>query len=107
VNWGAITDAGYLARNRDTVRIVAARGIEGITVKAAFDAMLALIHGDNAQVGVVKVDWPQFFSHDGANLQAEQAKGTQTTILPQPADPAKPQVTVLATSSEAVPGSGR
>ncbi|MGW1738581.1 type I polyketide synthase [Nocardia sp. NPDC001965] len=65
VNWGAISDAGYVARHDDIGRFVAATGMRGFTAAAAYRALTTLWTGTAAQVGVLPMDWPQFFGHHG------------------------------------------
>lgn len=65
VNWGAISDAGYVARHGDIGRFVAATGMRGFTATAAYRALNTLWSGTAAQVGVLPMDWPQFFGHHG------------------------------------------
>ncbi|WP_280275283.1 type I polyketide synthase [Nocardia wallacei] len=65
VNWGAITDVGYVARHDDVGRVVATTGMRGFGSAQAFDALTALWHGQLPQAGVLPMDWPQFFRHHG------------------------------------------
>ncbi|MEV3963411.1 SDR family NAD(P)-dependent oxidoreductase [Nocardia sp. NPDC050193] len=65
VNWGAISDTGYVARHEDIGRFVAATGMRGFTAAAAYRALTTLWAGTAAQVGVLPMDWPQFFGHHG------------------------------------------
>ncbi|UGQ11305.1 SDR family NAD(P)-dependent oxidoreductase [Yinghuangia sp. ASG 101] len=65
VNWGAVSDAGYLARNQDIGRAVAATGMRSLTAAQAFEALTALGKSSFAQVGVLPMDWPTFFRHHG------------------------------------------
>ncbi|GGK91818.1 type I polyketide synthase [Nocardia jinanensis] len=65
VNWGAISDAGYVARHEDIGRFVAATGMRGFSAAAAYRALTTLWSGTAAQVGVLPMDWPQFFGHHG------------------------------------------
>ncbi|MFQ6396367.1 SDR family NAD(P)-dependent oxidoreductase [Nocardia sp. KC 131] len=65
VNWGAVSDVGYVARHDTIGRLVATTGMQSFTVAQAFEAMQALWGGGLPQVGVLPMDWPQFFrQHD-------------------------------------------
>jgi NAD(P)-dependent dehydrogenase (short-subunit alcohol dehydrogenase family)/acyl carrier protein len=63
ISWGAIGDAGYLARNSDTNEILSARlGRHTLKAKDALEGMsLLLRHGGNtvadAAVGYARIDW--------------------------------------------------
>ncbi|MEV0043039.1 SDR family NAD(P)-dependent oxidoreductase [Nocardia rhamnosiphila] len=70
VNWGAISDAGYVAGHDDIGRFVAATGMRGFTAAAAYRALTRLWSGTDAQVGVLPMDWPQFFGHHGITPQS-------------------------------------
>jgi NADPH:quinone reductase-like Zn-dependent oxidoreductase/NADP-dependent 3-hydroxy acid dehydrogenase YdfG/aryl carrier-like protein len=63
VNWGAVSDVGYVARHEDVARLVEATGMRGFTSAQAFEALAALVPGSVAQVGVLPMDWPQFLRH--------------------------------------------
>ncbi len=65
VNWGAVSDAGYVASHEDVQRFVAATGMRGFTAKQAFEAMTTLSTGALPQAGVLPMDWPKFFRHHG------------------------------------------
>ncbi|MFE7741745.1 SDR family NAD(P)-dependent oxidoreductase [Nocardia sp. NPDC057455] len=65
VNWGAISDVGYVARHDDIGRLVATTGMRSFTSAQAFDALRALWSTKLSQVGVLPMDWPQFFRHHG------------------------------------------
>lgn len=82
VNWGAISDAGYVARHDDIGRFVAATGMRGFSAGAAYRALTTLWSGSAAQVGVLPMDWPQFFGHHGITPEThpryEQLAGRAT-----------------------------
>ncbi|HWO65762.1 MAG TPA: SDR family NAD(P)-dependent oxidoreductase, partial [Umezawaea sp.] len=63
VNWGVISDSGYVARSREVSRLVSATGMEGMTSAAALTELTDLRRGAPAQVGVLPVNWPKFFAH--------------------------------------------
>ncbi|MEU1523752.1 SDR family NAD(P)-dependent oxidoreductase [Nocardia rhamnosiphila] len=69
VNWGAISDTGYVARHDDIGRFVAATGMRGFSAEAAYRALTTLWSGTAAQVGVLPMDWAQFFGHHGITPQ--------------------------------------
>lgn len=71
VNWGAISDVGYVARHDDVGRIVAMTGMRSFTSAQAFDAMTTLWGRRLPQVGVLPMDWPQFFRHHGLEPPAQ------------------------------------
>lgn len=65
INWGAISDVGYVARHNDIGRFVAATGMRGFTAAAAYRALTTLWSRDATQVGVLPMNWPEFFGHHG------------------------------------------
>lgn len=65
INWGAVSDAGYVSRHDDIGRHVATTGMRGFTAAQAFRAMARLHTASLAQVGVLPMDWPRFFRHHG------------------------------------------
>ncbi|MGE2817967.1 SDR family NAD(P)-dependent oxidoreductase [Mycobacterium heidelbergense] len=71
VNWGAVSDVGYVARHDDVGRIVAMTGMGAFSSTQAFDAMTALWGTGLPQVGVLPMDWPQFFRHHGLEPHAQ------------------------------------
>ncbi|MHA7650918.1 SDR family NAD(P)-dependent oxidoreductase [Mycobacterium sp. ML4] len=71
LNWGAVADVGYLARHGEIGRIVAMTGMRSLTSAQAFDAMTTLWGGRQPQVGVLPVNWPQFFRHHGLDVHTE------------------------------------
>ncbi|WP_280236887.1 type I polyketide synthase [Nocardia cyriacigeorgica] len=87
VNWGAIADAGYVARHDDIGRFVAATGMRGFGAAAAYRALTTLWSTPAPQVGVLPMDWSQFLGHHGMTLDshpryellAARAVGTVTT----------------------------
>ncbi|MGW0003079.1 SDR family NAD(P)-dependent oxidoreductase [Nocardia grenadensis] len=70
VNWGAISDAGYVARHDDIGRFVEATGMRGFSAAAAYRALTTLWSGTAPQVGVLPMDWAQFFGHHGITAQS-------------------------------------
>ncbi|MGK8525022.1 beta-ketoacyl reductase [Nocardia asteroides] len=65
VNWGAISDAGYVARHDEVGRLVAATGMRGFTSAAAYRALTTLWATPVPQAGVLPMDWSEFFEHHG------------------------------------------
>jgi acyl transferase domain-containing protein/NADPH:quinone reductase-like Zn-dependent oxidoreductase/NAD(P)-dependent dehydrogenase (short-subunit alcohol dehydrogenase family)/aryl carrier-like protein len=65
VNWGAVSDAGYVARHEKVGKRVAATGMQGFTSTEAFRVLSSLWSGSHPQVGVLPMDWEQFFGYHG------------------------------------------
>jgi len=65
VNWGAVSDVGYVARHDDVGRLVAMTGMCAFSSAQAFEAMTTLLRAQLPQVGVLPMDWQQFFGHHG------------------------------------------
>ncbi|GAB3585983.1 type I polyketide synthase [Amycolatopsis endophytica] len=62
VNWGAVADAGYVARHGDVARKVAATGMRAFPVADAYRVLDLLRRGSHAQVGVLPTDWNRFLA---------------------------------------------
>ncbi|WP_205873317.1 type I polyketide synthase [Mycobacterium camsae] len=71
VNWGAVSDVGYLARHEEVGRIVAMTGMRSLTSTQAFAAMTTLWATRLPQIGVLPMDWPQFFRHYGLDPRSQ------------------------------------
>jgi aryl carrier-like protein len=71
VNWGAVSDAGYLARNRDIARVVASTGLRDFTAARAYAALRLLWSGNHARVGVLPVVWSRFFQRHGFDADSQ------------------------------------
>ncbi|NUS73391.1 MAG: SDR family NAD(P)-dependent oxidoreductase [Corynebacteriales bacterium] len=65
INWGAISDAGYVARHADVAKLVAATGMREFSAARAFEAMSLLMSSSRPNVGVLPMDWSRFFTHHG------------------------------------------
>src|SRR5262249_61336377 len=63
VNWGAVSDAGYVAEREDVRQRVEATGMNGVTARQAVQALRALLGGSPAQVAVLPMDWAGFVRH--------------------------------------------
>ncbi|WP_437932302.1 SDR family NAD(P)-dependent oxidoreductase [Sorangium sp. So ce291] len=83
VNWGAISDVGYVARHEGVGRRVAAAGMRGFTSAEAFQALRALLGGSAPQVGVLPMDWEQFFQQRGADAATRARYGAVLAGAPE------------------------
>jgi NADPH:quinone reductase-like Zn-dependent oxidoreductase/acyl carrier protein len=71
LNLGAVSDVGYVARHGDVERMVAATGMRGFTAPEAFGVLQSLANGSHPQVGVLPMDWQQFFRHHGLSPESQ------------------------------------
>ncbi|WP_405876389.1 SDR family NAD(P)-dependent oxidoreductase [Streptomyces sp. NBC_00005] len=71
VNWGALSDVGYVSRNERVHRQVATTGLRGLSAAQAFQALSTLADGSCPRVGVLPVDWPKFFRHRDTDADTE------------------------------------
>ncbi|XYH94915.1 SDR family NAD(P)-dependent oxidoreductase [Sorangium sp. So ce1128] len=60
VNWGVISDAGYVARQQGLRDRLAGIGAGGIESAEALDLLMDLVAGKHAQVGAFRVDWGRY-----------------------------------------------
>ena len=61
VNWGALAEVGFLARNAKVAEHLAAHGVHGIAPAQATEMLGRLLQSDAAQIGFMRVDWQKFF----------------------------------------------
>jgi Polyketide synthase modules and related proteins len=61
INWGALAETGVVARDGSLSGVLASAGITGLRNAEAFEALERILRGDEAQVGVFKVDWAKWF----------------------------------------------
>ena len=66
VNWGALSDVGFVARNEKVAEHLTAHGVLGIVPAVATGMLGRLMQGDAAQIGFMRVDW-QKFGASGSN----------------------------------------
>jgi acyl carrier protein len=57
INWGAISDVGFFARNREMGELLERTGIGSSTPAQAVEILGRLMQCDGAQFGVGRVDW--------------------------------------------------
>ncbi|TWP53885.1 amino acid adenylation domain-containing protein [Lentzea tibetensis] len=71
VNWGAVHGAGYLTRNENAARALAASGVGHLTTDQVFEALRLLWRGSSPRVGVTKVDFGRIIRHFGLDAGHE------------------------------------
>jgi NAD(P)-dependent dehydrogenase (short-subunit alcohol dehydrogenase family)/acyl carrier protein len=57
VNWGAVADAGYVARNVETAEKLERVGVGSMPVQKTLDILGQLIRYEGVQVGVAQINW--------------------------------------------------
>jgi NADPH:quinone reductase-like Zn-dependent oxidoreductase/thioesterase domain-containing protein/SAM-dependent methyltransferase len=62
INWGQLSEVGYVARHEHVERHLSRQGILGIAPRQALDILGRLLGGSASQVGVVRVDWQRWAS---------------------------------------------
>jgi acyl carrier protein len=70
VNWGAIGDVGFVARNADIGRYIERQGLESLKPQEAEAALARLLRGDSCEVGVIRGDFQKlaaFYSSPAAS----------------------------------------
>ena len=60
VNWGYITEAGYVARNKAVVESLSHTGLGALEVRSALTMLGRLLQTRLPSVGVIKFDWGQW-----------------------------------------------
>jgi thioesterase domain-containing protein/acyl carrier protein len=61
VNWGALGEIGFLARNAKVAEHLTAHGVHGIATRQATEMLGRLLQSDVTQIGFMHVDWQKFF----------------------------------------------
>ncbi len=81
VNWGALAEAGVVARDERLGTVLASSGITGLSNSEALDALGAVLRSGSAQMGVFPVDWEKWREANpglaGHSLFREQAMRSQ------------------------------
>ena len=58
INWGALADAGFVARHEKTARYLDLVGIKGLASAEALQALSRILPGDGVQLAIAPVEWP-------------------------------------------------
>ncbi len=58
INWGALAEAGVIARDQRLGAVLSTGGITGLTNRQAIEALTAAIRSGKSQLGAFLVDWP-------------------------------------------------
>jgi acyl transferase domain-containing protein/thioesterase domain-containing protein/acyl carrier protein len=66
VNWGALAEVGFLARNAKVAGHLAAQGVQGVAPAPATEMLGRLLQSDATQIGFMRVDWQKLLG-TGAN----------------------------------------
>jgi acyl transferase domain-containing protein/thioesterase domain-containing protein/acyl carrier protein len=62
VNWGVLSEVGFVARNAKVAEHLAAHGVHGIAPAQATEMLGRLLQSDITQAGFMHIDWEQFFA---------------------------------------------
>ena len=57
INWGALQEAGAVARNEKLEELLKQEGIKGLTNAEALSALEVILNSKKAQIGVFNLDW--------------------------------------------------
>ncbi|WP_028934940.1 type I polyketide synthase [Pseudonocardia spinosispora] len=71
INFGAVSDAGYVARNAEVARLVGAAGLRDFTAAQAYRVMRLLLTGQHPNTGVLPMDWSTFFARHGFDADTQ------------------------------------
>lgn len=63
IHWGRLTEVGYVARHADVGERLERLGLKGFSPAQAVTALGQLILQNPVQMGVVRIDWPQWRRH--------------------------------------------
>jgi len=63
IAWGHVNDVGYVARNAQVGAHLDSIGLKGYSAKLALGALGRVMGSSQAQVGIMKVDWHEWFQY--------------------------------------------
>ncbi len=82
VDWGALSEVGFVARNSRVAEHLSAHGIHGITPAQATQMLGRLLQSDATQIGFMHVDWQKFL---GAVVNASPSpRFSEIIVAPAP-----------------------
>lgn len=68
VNWGALSEVGFIARNARVAEHLSAHGVHGITPAQATEMLGRLMQCDTTQIGFMNVDWQELLDSAASSL---------------------------------------
>jgi acyl transferase domain-containing protein/thioesterase domain-containing protein/acyl carrier protein len=87
VNWGALSEVGFLARNTQVARHLAAHGVSGIATATATEMLGRLLQSDATQIGFLRVDWQKLLGAGANSSPSPRYSGVFTaSTLEKPGD---------------------
>jgi NADPH:quinone reductase-like Zn-dependent oxidoreductase/thioesterase domain-containing protein/acyl carrier protein len=84
VNWGALGEVGFLARNAKVAGHLAAHGVQGIATAPATEMLGRLLQSDATQIGFMRVDWQKFFGAGANSTPPPKFSGVITAASREP-----------------------
>jgi NADP-dependent 3-hydroxy acid dehydrogenase YdfG/acyl carrier protein len=57
INWGQVTEVGYVSRHQEVVELLTRRGLLGFSPKQAMAALGLMLQRQPVQMGVMRIDW--------------------------------------------------
>jgi NADPH:quinone reductase-like Zn-dependent oxidoreductase/acyl carrier protein len=79
INWGAIKDAGYVARHAELQSRLAWEGIESITADEACDALDLALRRNMGRVAVARIDWNRWSNGTTQTYSVGQPQSPEAT----------------------------
>lgn len=70
IAWGHVNDVGYVARNAQVGAHLDSIGLKGYSAKLALEALSRVMGSPQAQIGIMKVDWREWFQYAPAHGSA-------------------------------------
>ncbi|WP_212751030.1 KR domain-containing protein, partial [Pseudoalteromonas ruthenica] len=62
INWGALADAGMVARDNTVKQILAEQGVYGVHNEYAFSQLDEALSAKKVMCGIMDVEWPLWFN---------------------------------------------
>jgi acyl transferase domain-containing protein/NADPH:quinone reductase-like Zn-dependent oxidoreductase/thioesterase domain-containing protein/acyl carrier protein len=82
VNWGALGEVGFLARNAKVAGHLAAHGVQGIATAQATEMLGRLLQSNATQIGFMRVDWQKLFGAGANSSPSPKFSGVFTASTP-------------------------
>ncbi|WP_442509431.1 thioester reductase domain-containing protein [Novipirellula sp. SH528] len=86
LNWGALLDAGFVARNNKTAEYLDGVGLKAFRISEALDVFAEMILRDTALVGAGRVDWKQLSKVSDAVATLPMYESVRQDMTPNPSN---------------------
>ncbi|HEX9922937.1 MAG TPA: thioester reductase domain-containing protein, partial [Anaerolineae bacterium] len=86
INWGALSGAGFVARNQDTARYLETTGLSPLPVVEALQTLRDILPLDGTQLGIARINWTELSKYLGGVAHSNVFSGLTQQETAVPAD---------------------